>query len=66
MTRPRPSGPPPTRLDRRKALSLLLVPAYIVIIAVLSLFDGTAAFTEPLLLLLLNAAFLGLIPLYVA
>ena len=66
MTRAPPPGLPPTRLDRRKALSLLLVPAYIVIIAVLGVLGLEVPINQPYLLLLLNVVFLGLIPIYVA
>ncbi len=66
MTSALRSGLLPMRLDRRKILSLLLIPSYIVLCAVLYLFGGTAAFTDPTTLLLLNTAFLGMIPLYVA
>ena len=66
MPRSRLSGLSPTRLDRRKALSLLLVPTYTAILVLLYLLHGTAVYTEPLALLLLNTTFLGLVPLYVA
>jgi PAS domain-containing protein len=55
-----------TRPDPKKALSLLLIPAYIIIIVVLYYLGGTAAFPAPLLLFVANTVFLGLVPLYVA
>lgn len=62
MVRPHLFRSPPTNLDRRKVLSLLIIPSYLVIIAVLFPLDGTVAFAQPLFLLLLNSVFLGLTP----
>ncbi|WP_440951376.1 PAS domain-containing sensor histidine kinase [Methanosphaerula subterraneus] len=66
MVNPRPSRSPTTNFDRQKVISLLIAPSYLVIIAALFLLNSTATFAEPILLLLLNSIFLGLIPLYVA
>ena len=52
--------------DTRKILSLLLIPVYLILIAVFLAANIKAAFNPPILLLLFNALFLGLIPLYVA
>ena len=53
-------------LDTRKILSLLLIPVYLILIAVFLVANIKAAFNPPILLLLFNTLFLGLIPLYVA
>ncbi|ACL16035.1 PAS domain S-box protein [Methanosphaerula palustris] len=66
MARHHPFDSATTNVNQRKIISLLIVPSYLVIIALLFLTDRTAVFAQPLLLLLLNSIFLGLIPLYVA
>ena len=53
-------------LDARKLLSLLLVPVYLALIAIFLVLNIPSAFNPPILLLLFNTLFLGLIPLYVA
>jgi PAS domain S-box-containing protein len=52
--------------DTRKILSLLLIPVYLILIAVFLAANIKAAFNPPILLLVFNSLFLGLIPLYVA
>jgi PAS domain S-box-containing protein len=52
--------------DTRKFLSLLLIPIFIILIAILLILNFGGAFNPPILLLVLKAVFLGLIPLYVA
>jgi PAS domain S-box-containing protein len=49
-----------------KLLSLLLIPAYIVLIAVLEVLNIQTVFEPPLLLPLLNTVFLGIFPLCLA
>jgi PAS domain S-box-containing protein len=66
MARHNPFNSITTNLDQRKIFGLLIVPLYLIIIALLFLMDRTVVFAQPLLLLLLNSVFLGLIPLYVA
>jgi PAS domain S-box-containing protein len=53
-------------LDTRKKLSLLFIPVFIVLIAVLLVLNIGISFNPPILLLLFNTLFLGLIPIYVA
>jgi PAS domain S-box-containing protein len=65
MPSPRPSTPA-TRYDSRKILSLIIIPIYILVIALLYGIGGTATYPQPFALLLLNVAFLGLIPIYIA
>jgi PAS domain S-box-containing protein len=57
---------PPMTLDTRKVLSLLLIPIYLVLIAIFLFLNIGSSFNPPILLLLFNTLFLGLIPLYVA
>jgi PAS domain S-box-containing protein len=52
--------------DTRKILSLLLIPIYLILIAVFLAANIKAVFNPPILLLVFNSLFLGLIPLYVA
>ncbi len=52
--------------DTRKILSLLLVPVYLFLIAMLLVLNTGSSYNPPILLLLFNTLFLGLIPLYVA
>ncbi|MGO9118407.1 MAG: PAS domain S-box protein [Desulfomonilaceae bacterium] len=49
-----------------KLLALLLVPAYVVVIGVLDTLEIKAVFEPPLLLLVLNTLFLGIVPVAVA
>ena len=66
MTHTPPPELSPARPGHWKILSLLLIPSYLAVIAVLYLIGGTATFTDPITLLVLNTVFIGLIPLYVA
>ncbi len=65
MPSPRPATPA-LRYDSRKILSLLIIPIYILVIALLDILGGTATYPQPFALLLLNVAFLGVIPIYIA
>ncbi|MGB8309274.1 MAG: PAS domain S-box protein [Methanoregula sp.] len=53
-------------LDTRKFLSLLLIPVYIILITIFLILNISTSFNPPILLLVFNALFLGLIPLYAA
>ncbi len=51
-------------LDRRKGVSLALIPVYLALIAIFFVLNLGTSFNPPILLLLFNSIFLGLIPLY--
>jgi PAS domain S-box-containing protein len=53
-------------LDSRKFLSLLLIPGIIILIAIFLVLNISTSFNPPILLLVFNSLFLGLIPLYAA
>jgi PAS domain S-box-containing protein len=52
--------------DTRKILSLLLIPIYLTLIVIFLILNIRTSFNPPILLLVFNSLFLGLIPLYVA
>ena len=51
-------------LDTRKFLSLLFIPAFLILIAIFLILNIGTSFNPPILLLVFNTLFLGLIPLY--
>lgn len=53
-------------LDIKKILSLLFIPIYLSLIVILLILNISTSFNPPILLLVFNSLFLGLIPLYVA
>ena len=53
-------------LDIRKTLSLLLIPVYLTLTVIFLILNIGTSFNPPILLLVFNSLFLGLIPLYVA
>ena len=57
--------PAKINLDLRKLASLVLILVYIALIAILLLLNNTTSFNPPILLLVFNLLFLGLIPLYI-
>ncbi|WML67833.1 MAG: hypothetical protein METHP_01399 [Methanoregula sp. SKADARSKE-2] len=52
--------------DRRKSVSLLIIPGMIALIVILFYLNERTVFEPPFLLAILNTVFLGLIPLFIA